>query len=116
MLGDKKGGSSEPPSSPPPQRIWACITWSLFSGQWILVLITCLYTTMLCSTGSVLCNPEKPIQVSASLEARVIVFDVEIPITLGFPVRILVLRIKDVRDGISVKKIVSQWLYWLTAC
>ena len=47
---------------------------------------------ILYSTGSVLCNPDNPVRVSTSLEARVIVFEVEIPITLGFPVRILILQ------------------------
>lgn len=48
------------------------------------------------STGNVLCSPDNPVRVSTSLEARVIVFDVEIPITMGFPVRILMLQVKSV--------------------
>ena len=54
----------------------------------------CSYMVTLYSIGNVLCNPENPIRVSTSLEARVIIFDVEIPITMGFPVRILILQIK----------------------
>lgn len=75
----------------------------------------CSYMVTLCSTGNVLCNPENPVRVSTSLEARVIVFDVEIPITMGFPVRTLII-IAMYGDGILVKKQRVKWLYWLTAC
>lgn len=33
-----------------------------------------------------MCDPDNPVRVSTTLEARVIVFDIEIPITMGFPV------------------------------
>lgn len=38
------------------------------------------------SIGSVLCDGNNPVRVSTNLEAQVIVFDTEIPITVGFPV------------------------------
>ena len=38
------------------------------------------------STGSVLCSVESPVRVATRVEARIIVFNIEIPITVGFPV------------------------------
>ena len=49
--------------------------------------VTQSVSLILHSTGNVLCNPDNPIRVSTTLEARVIVFDIEIPITMGLPVR-----------------------------
>ena len=49
--------------------------------------MTC-FCFSICSTGSVLCNPDNPVKVSTSLQAQVIVFDIEIPITVGFPVSV----------------------------
>ena len=58
---------------------------------------------ILYSTGNVLCNPDNPVRVSTSLEARVIVFDVEIPITMGYPVRILILQVTGKKNSSNVK-------------
>lgn len=39
------------------------------------------------SVGCVLCDPQSPIQVSSKFEARIVVFNVTVPVTKGFPVR-----------------------------
>ena len=38
------------------------------------------------SLGSVLCDQSQPIRVTSRIEARIVVFNVEVPITKGFPV------------------------------
>ena len=40
-----------------------------------------------CSTGSVLCSISEPVKVTTLIEARIIVFGIEKPITTGLPVR-----------------------------
>ena len=39
-----------------------------------------------CSVGSVLSEVEKPARVCTIIQARVLVFDIEFPITQGYPV------------------------------
>jgi hypothetical protein len=38
------------------------------------------------SVGSILCEPSSPVQAVTRLRARVMVFDIEVPLTRGFPV------------------------------
>lgn len=40
----------------------------------------------MCSTGSILCSIQHPMKVSTTFEARIILFNIEIPITLGYSV------------------------------
>ena len=36
--------------------------------------------------GSVLCDPSQPIKVTSRIQARIVIFNVDIPITKGYPV------------------------------
>lgn len=38
------------------------------------------------SVGSVLCDPSQPIRVTCRIEARIVIFNIDIPITKGYPV------------------------------
>jgi len=39
-----------------------------------------------CSIGNVLCSIQHPVKVATKFEARVIIFNIEVPITTGYPV------------------------------
>lgn len=39
-----------------------------------------------CSVGCVFCDPKEPIKVCTRFRARVLIFNIEVPITKGFPV------------------------------
>lgn len=38
------------------------------------------------SVGYILCDPQNPVQISSKFQARIVVFNVTVPITRGFPV------------------------------
>lgn len=38
------------------------------------------------SVGNILCDPQKPVQVSSKFQARIVVFNVTVPITKGYSV------------------------------
>ena len=60
-----------------------------------------LIISFLCSSiGNVLCSVENPAKVTSSVEARIIVFNIDIPITNGYPVSLLYI------NGVLVK------LFW----
>lgn len=40
------------------------------------------------AVGYILCDPQSPVQVSSKFQARVVIFNVTVPITKGFPVRL----------------------------
>lgn len=62
------------------------------------------------STGSVLCSVENPVPVTTRVEARIIVFNIDIPITVGFPVSAV--------KSITTKKpmVCSVCVDWFIAC
>ena len=45
-----------------------------------------LQLVFLFSLGSVLCSPEYPIRIASFIRSRIIVFNTDMPITLGYPV------------------------------
>ncbi len=54
----------------------------------------------LSSVGSILCSIQIPVKVATKFEARIIVFNIDIPITVGFPVSsthydIMLMKITD---------------------
>lgn len=50
------------------------------------VLFICTCVCLMCSIGNVLSSIENPAKVTSLMEARIIVFNIEIPITNGYPV------------------------------
>jgi len=57
------------------------------------------------TAGMVLCDPSQPVPVATRFKARVVVFNIEVPITKGYPV---VLHYGCVSEQASIKKLVSQ--------
>jgi len=55
--------------------------------------------------GMVLCDPSQPVPVATRFQARVVVFNIEVPITKGYPV---VLHYGCVSEQATIKKLVSQ--------
>lgn len=78
-------------------------SWAAAGDQVILTLIGLDSSKV--NTGSVLCSLEHPTRGVTRLEARIIVFNIDIPITVGFPV---VLHYQSVNEPAVVKKLVSQ--------
>ena len=46
------------------------------------------------SIGNVICSVDNPAKVTNRIEARILVFNIEVPITVGFPVRRLLLCVR----------------------
>jgi len=57
------------------------------------------------TAGMVLCDPSQPVPVATRFQARVVVFNIEVPITKGYPV---VLHYGCVSEQATIKKLVSQ--------
>ncbi|GIY44013.1 HBS1-like protein [Caerostris extrusa] len=57
------------------------------------------------SSGSMLCSLDKPVKVTSRFEARLVIFNLSVPITKGFPV---ILHYQSLSEQACVKKLVSQ--------
>lgn len=65
-----------------------------FAGDSACVTLTVADPASL-SVGSVLCDPTSPVPVVTSFEARIVVFNISVPITVGKSVYVIV---KDCRN------------------
>lgn len=57
------------------------------------------------TTGSVVCDIDRPIKVSSLFEARLVIFNVVIPVTRGFPV---ILHYQSMCEQATIRNIISQ--------
>ncbi|KAJ8981286.1 hypothetical protein NQ317_004022 [Molorchus minor] len=57
------------------------------------------------SVGNILCDPQYPVSVASKFQARIVVFNVTVPITKGFPV---VLHHQSLVEPAVVRKLISQ--------
>ncbi|XP_019867339.1 protein HBS1 [Aethina tumida] len=57
------------------------------------------------SVGNILCDPQRPVPVAARFEARIVVFNVQVPITKGFSV---VLHHQSLVEPVVICKLISQ--------
>ncbi|CAH1286544.1 unnamed protein product [Diabrotica balteata] len=57
------------------------------------------------SVGNILCDPQSPVQVASKFLARIVVFNVTVPITKGFSV---VLHHQSLVEPVIVSKLISQ--------
>ncbi|KAJ3634938.1 hypothetical protein MTP99_007879 [Tenebrio molitor] len=57
------------------------------------------------SIGNVLCDPQNPVQVSSKFQARIVVFNLTVPITKGFSV---ILHHQSLVEPAVVSKLISQ--------
>jgi elongation factor 1 alpha-like protein len=55
--------------------------------------------------GSILCDPANPIQTASRLRARIVVFNIDVPLTKGFPV---VFHYQSLSEPAHIRKIISQ--------
>lgn len=60
-------------------------TGNCFAGDQVLLTITGPDPSGI-SIGSVICDPLNPIRATSRIEARVVIFNVDVPITKGYPV------------------------------
>ena len=58
---------------------------SAFAGDQVVLTVTGPDPSAI-SVGSVLCDPSQLIRVTSRIEARIVIFNVDIPITKGYPV------------------------------
>ena len=56
------------------------------------------------NVGSVICDVEEPIKVSSHFVARVVVFNINFPLTQGYP---LVFHLKSYNEPCVLKKLIS---------
>jgi translation elongation factor EF-1alpha len=56
------------------------------------------------SSGTVLCKPTNLVPVTSTFEAQIVVFDIKIPITSGFPV---ILHHQSLNEPASIVKLVA---------
>lgn len=57
------------------------------------------------TTGCVVCDIARPVKVSARFQARLVIFNITVPITKGFPV---ILHYQSMSEQAFVKKLISQ--------
>ncbi|XP_078596832.1 HBS1-like protein isoform X3 [Branchiostoma floridae x Branchiostoma japonicum] len=76
---------------------WAC------AGDHATLTITGT-DIMKVSVGSVLCDLANPIQAASRIRARVIIFNIEVPITKGFPV---VFHYQTLSEPANIRKLIS---------
>lgn len=63
-------------------------TQTAFAGDYVSVTIS-HYDQQNMAVGYVLCDPLSPVPTATKFEARIVVFNVTVPITRGFPVVII---------------------------
>ena len=74
-----------------------------FYTCYVLTVVYCNRYDCACSTGSVLCDTDVPVKVSTRLQAQIIIFDIEIPITVGFSVSLFLHALIVRQHGHAVK-------------
>ncbi|EEC16575.1 translation elongation factor EF-1 alpha/Tu, putative [Ixodes scapularis] len=75
-----------------------------FAGDQVALTLSGVDITNV-AVGSFLCDPSAPIRVGTRIQCRVVVFNVEMPLTRGFP---LVLHYQSTSEQASVRRILSQ--------
>jgi len=77
---------------------------SAFAGDQVVLTVTGPDPSAI-SVGSVLCDPSQLIRVTSRIEARIVIFNVDIPITKGYPV---VLHYQSVSEAGTICKLIAQ--------
>jgi len=75
-----------------------------FAGDNVLVSLTGIDITHI-SVGSVLCDPLNPVETTTHLRARIVIFNISLPITKGFPV---ILHYQSLTEQAYIVRLVSQ--------
>lgn len=74
-----------------------------FAGDQVVITLTGVNETAL-NVGSVICDPEDPIKVASHFVARVVVFNINFPLTQGYP---LVFHCKSYNEPCVLKKLIA---------
>ena len=75
-----------------------------FAGESVVVQINGIDINNV-TTGNVVCDIDRPIKVSSLFEARLVIFNVTVPITRGFSV---LLHYQSMCEQARIKNIISQ--------
>lgn len=75
-----------------------------FAGDQIITQISGIDITNVLS-GSMVCDIERPVKVTSLFESRLVIFNVSIPITKGFPV---ILHYQSMSEQVVIKNLISQ--------
>lgn len=76
----------------------------VFAGDQVTVTVSGIEMQNV-SIGNILCDPLSPVQVASKFQARIVVFNVTVPITKGFSV---VLHHQSLVEPVVVSKLISQ--------
>ncbi|XP_077991183.1 uncharacterized protein LOC144445493 [Glandiceps talaboti] len=76
--------------------------WAVAGDQATLVVTG--IDQMKVNVGSVLCSPSEPIKATTRIQARVIIFNIEVPVTKGYPV---VFHYQTMSEPATIKKLIS---------
>lgn len=68
-------------------KYWLDNTW--LENFWLCMI---MYIVFLFSIGCIFCDPKEPIRACTRFRAKILLFNIEVPITKGFPVRTFSLR------------------------
>lgn len=75
-----------------------------FAGDNAVLVMTGIDITHV-GIGNILCDPSDPVRTSNRIQARVVIFNIDVPITKGFPV---VFHYQSMSEPASVKRLISQ--------
>jgi len=75
-----------------------------FAGDNAVIVVTGIDMTNV-SIGSIVCEPANPIPVTCRVQARVVIFNIDVPLTKGFPV---VFHYQSLSEPAVIKRLVSQ--------
>ncbi|GFS43862.1 HBS1-like protein [Trichonephila inaurata madagascariensis] len=75
-----------------------------FAGDHVMIQLSGIDVNSIPS-GSMLCSTEKPVKVATRFEARLVIFNISVPITKGFPV---IFHYQSLSEQACIKKLVSQ--------
>ncbi|XP_076320106.1 translation elongation factor EF-1alpha (GTPase) HBS1 [Tachypleus tridentatus] len=75
-----------------------------FAGDHVVVTMSGIDINNV-TVGSVLCDPNQPAKATSRFQARVVIFNIKIPITKGFPV---ILHYQNLVEQAIIRKLISQ--------
>lgn len=77
---------------------------TVFAGDQVSVTLSGIEMQNV-SIGYILCDPQSPVQIASKFQARLVVFNVTVPITRGFPV---VVHHQSLVEPAAISKLISQ--------
>lgn len=72
--------------------LWHVMVSLKYIARVIISVYFMCYSVISCSVGCIFCCPKEPIKTCTRFRARVLIFNIEIPITKGFPVSVEFVR------------------------